>query len=49
MFHSSFILTYIGADLFNLINLAAIKATVQDKTAVDMTVLEEAKDDILMG
>jgi len=40
---------FTGADLFNLINLAAIKATVQDKLAVDMAVLEEAKDDILMG
>lgn len=39
----------LGADLFNLINLAAIKATVQEKEAVDMVVLEEAKDDILMG
>lgn len=39
----------VGADLSNLVNLAAIKATMKDKLKVDMDTLEQAKDDILMG
>lgn len=38
-----------GAELANLINIAAIKATLQNKPHLDMHVLEEAKDDVLMG
>jgi ATP-dependent metalloprotease len=38
-----------GAELANLINIAAIKATIQNKPHIDMHVLEEAKDDVLMG
>jgi len=40
---------FTGAELANLINLAAIKATIQNKPHIDMRVLEEAKDDVLMG
>jgi ATP-dependent metalloprotease len=38
-----------GAELANLINIAAIKASMQNKAHIDMRVLEEAKDDVLMG
>jgi ATP-dependent metalloprotease len=40
---------FTGADLSNLINLAAIKATIRNQSSVDMKLLEEAKDDIIMG
>jgi ATP-dependent metalloprotease len=40
---------FTGAELHNLINLAAIKATIKGMKHVDMKVIEEAKDDILMG
>lgn len=40
---------FTGADLSNLVNLAAIKATVQGKSFVDMRVFDDAKDDIIMG
>lgn len=40
---------FTGADLSNLINIAAIKATMKDKSFVDMKDLEEAKDDVIMG
>ena len=40
---------FTGADLANLINIAAVKATMQGKPYVDEKVIEEAKDQILMG
>jgi len=40
---------FTGADIANLINLAAIKATLRNMSAIDMKLLEEAKDDIIMG
>ncbi|PRP84821.1 hypothetical protein PROFUN_07475 [Planoprotostelium fungivorum] len=40
---------FTGADLSNLINIAAIKAVVGNKLAVDMRDFEEAKDDVIMG
>lgn len=38
-----------GAELSNLINLAAIKAAVAGHSQVDMRTIEEARDDIIMG
>jgi len=38
-----------GADLFNLMNQAALKASVDDLSSITMQVLEFAKDKILMG
>lgn len=40
---------FTGAELSNLINVAAIKAAVAGLTQVDMKTIEEAKDDIIMG
>jgi len=40
---------FTGADLSNVVNLAAIKATIQNKSFVEMKDLEEAKDDVIMG
>jgi len=40
---------FTGADLSNMINRAAIKAVLQNLKQVDMQVIEEAKDEILMG
>lgn len=38
-----------GAELFNLMNQAALRASVQGAAAVDMAALEYSKDKILMG
>lgn len=38
-----------GAELSNLVNLAAIKAAVSGASHVDMRSIEEARDDIIMG
>ena len=38
-----------GADIFNLVNQAALHAAKHDKEAVDMKDLEFAKDKIMMG
>lgn len=38
-----------GADLYNLINQAALKASVDGLTSISMSVMEYAKDKILMG
>jgi ATP-dependent metalloprotease len=40
---------FTGADLANLINIAAVKATMQGKPFVDEKVIEDAKDQIMMG
>ncbi len=40
---------FTGADLSNLINVAATKATVAGRQFVDMKTFEEAKDEIIMG
>jgi ATP-dependent Zn protease len=40
---------FTGADLSNMINRAAIKAVLKNLPQVDMKVIEEAKDEILMG
>jgi len=38
-----------GAELFNVINQAALKASVDGKKSIDMAALEYAKDKIMMG
>jgi ATP-dependent Zn protease len=38
-----------GADLFNSMNQAAVKASAKGLNAINMAVLEYAKDKILMG
>lgn len=40
---------FTGADLSNMINRAAIKAVLKNLPQIDMKVVEEAKDEILMG
>jgi len=40
---------FTGADLENMINIAAIKATMKDKPHINLKDLEEAKDDVIMG
>jgi len=40
---------FTGADLSQLINLAAIKAVTQGKTTVSLSIIEETRDDIWMG
>jgi ATP-dependent metalloprotease len=38
-----------GADLFNVMNQTAVKTSVEGLNAINMAVLEYAKDKILMG
>lgn len=38
-----------GAELFNIINQAALKASIDGKKSIDMAALEYAKDKIMMG
>lgn len=38
-----------GADLANLINIAAIKATLRGSPHIDRRLIEEAKDEVIMG
>jgi len=38
-----------GADLANLINIAAIKATMRGSPYIDRHLIEEAKDEVIMG
>lgn len=38
-----------GADLANLVNVAATKATVKGFSAVTTATIDEAKDDIMLG
>jgi len=40
---------FTGADLSNLINIASIKASIQEKAHIDMKDIENAKDDVIMG
>lgn len=41
--------SFIGADISQLINLAAIKAVTQGKSTVSLSIIEETRDDIWMG
>jgi len=38
-----------GADLENLVNVAATKATLQGLDAISTATIDEAKDDLLLG
>lgn len=38
-----------GADLENLVNVAATKATLQNLDAISTATIDEAKDDLLLG
>lgn len=40
---------FTGADLSNLVNIAAIKACSNNQEALNMKNLEDAKDDVIMG
>jgi ATP-dependent metalloprotease len=40
---------FTGADISNLVNIAALKATLRGLQAVNMACIDEAKDDVMLG
>ncbi len=40
---------FTGADLANLVNIAATKATIKGLDAITTAIIDESRDDVLMG